>query len=135
MGNSFVTKREEGYWLFKTKLKANGSIERKKARLVVQGNRQRKGIDYEETFAPVAKIVTVRAFLAVVAIKGWITSQMDVSNDFLRGDLLEEVYMTLPPGYAGYGKVVSNIPNVATLEVKVCKLKKSLYGLKQAPRQ
>lgn len=87
------------HWLFKTKLKADGTVERKKARLVVRGNRQRKGIDYEETFTPVTKMMTVTALLAIASMKGLQTCQMDVSNAFILGDLLEEVYMSLPPGY------------------------------------
>lgn len=117
------------HWSLKTKLKCDGSVERKKARLVVEGNRQRKGMDYEETFAPVAKMVTVRALLVVAAMHGWETCQIDVSNAFLHGDLLKEVYMKLPMGYVGQGE---SIQNVCSSSSKVCKLKKSLYGPKQA---
>ncbi|GJS73677.1 retrovirus-related pol polyprotein from transposon TNT 1-94 [Tanacetum coccineum] len=121
------------HWIFKTKLKADGTEERKKARLVVQGNRQRHGIDYQETFAHVAKMVTVRSLLAIAAVKGWFTCQMDVSNAFLHGDLFEEVYMKPPLGYIGKGH---NVSADSKLDPQmVCKLKKSLYGLKQAPRQ
>nr|GEW97978.1 retrovirus-related Pol polyprotein from transposon TNT 1-94 [Tanacetum cinerariifolium] len=95
------------HWIYKTKLKADGTEDKKKARLVVQGNRQKHGVDYKETFAHVAKIVTLRSLLAVVAVKGWFTCQMDKSNAFLHGDLFEEVYMRPPQGYAGQGRDVS----------------------------
>lgn len=109
-------------FVFSIKLRSDGSIERHKARLVVLGNKQEYGLDYDETFAPVAKMTTVRTILALAASQSWSLHQMDVKNAFLHGDLKEEVYMKLP-----YGMPTSS-PN------DVCKLKRSLYGLKQAPR-
>ncbi|KAG7599411.1 Reverse transcriptase RNA-dependent DNA polymerase [Arabidopsis suecica] len=109
-------------WVFKLKYNADGTLERHKARLVVLGNNQTEGIDFNETYAPVAKMVTVRAFLQQAASNDWEVHQMDVHNAFLHGDLDEEVYMQFPPGFRTEDKS------------QVCRLKKSLYGLKQAPR-
>ncbi|GJW86110.1 retrovirus-related pol polyprotein from transposon RE1 [Tanacetum coccineum] len=108
-------------WVYKIKRKSDGTVERFKARLVILGNHQVAGIDYNETFAQVAKMVTVRVLLAVAAAKKWELHQMDVHNAFLRGDLNEEVFMKLPPGLS------VNHPGQAY------RLKKSLYGLRQAP--
>jgi len=109
-------------WVFRLKYKSDGTLERHKARLVVLGNNQTEGIDYSETFAPVAKMVTVRFFLQQVASMDWEVHQMDVHNAFLHGDLNEEVYMKFPPGFRSEDNS------------KVCCLRKSLYGFKQAPR-
>ncbi|GJU80865.1 putative RNA-directed DNA polymerase [Tanacetum coccineum] len=110
-------------WVWKIKYKSDGEIERYKARLVAKGFNQREGIDFDETFSPVVKIVIVRCLINLVVQSGWSLFQMDINNAFLYGDLEETVYMTLPPGY-----FLDN-------ETKVCKLNKSLYGLKHAPRQ
>ena len=109
-------------WVFTTKYKADGTLEKYKARLVAKGFSQIYGMDYNETFAPVAKLNTIRILLSLAANLDWRLHQLDVKNAFLNGDLKEEVYMKHPPGFPG--KKLN----------QVCRLKKSLYGLKQSPR-
>ena len=110
-------------WVFRNKLNEDGEIIRNKARLVAQGYRQEEGIDYDETFAPVARLEAIRLFLAYASFKGFKLYQMDVKSAFLNGDLQEEVFVEQPPGFEVYKH-----PN------HVYFLHKALYGLKQAPR-
>lgn len=110
-------------WIFTIKYKADGTIDRFKAKLVTKGYTQTYGIDYQETFVPFAKINKVRVLLSLVANLDWPLQQLDVKNAFLNGDLEEEVFMELPPGFSEEGQVE-----------KVCRLEKALYGLKQLLR-
>lgn len=110
-------------WVFKIKRNADGSINKYKARLVAKGYVQRHGIDYEEVFAPVARIETIRFILALAASNTWEVHHLDVKTTFLHGELKEEVYVRQPEGFEVKGS-----------EDKVYKLNKALYGLKQAPR-
>ena len=110
-------------WIFRVKYDGKGKVERFKGRLVAQGYSQKYGIDYDETFSPVARYSSIRTLLAFAVEMGMQIHQMDVVTAFLNGDLKEEIYMQQPPGYIQSGT-----------EMLVCKLKKSLYGLKQSPR-
>jgi hypothetical protein len=110
-------------WVFRTKRDASGHIVRHKARLVAKGYSQVEGVDFNETFAPIAKFTTIRCMLAIGAAMDLEIHQMDVKTAFLNGELEEDIYMDQPQGFMQDGK-----------EHLVCKLKKSLYGLKQSPR-
>ncbi|GKA52735.1 putative RNA-directed DNA polymerase [Tanacetum coccineum] len=110
-------------WVFKVKYKSTGEVERFKARLVAKGLNQKEGIDYEETFSPVVKIVFVRCILSIAVYHNWPLYQLDINNAFLYGDLVEDVYMSLPDGYFDNS------------DRRFCKLVKSLYDLKQALRK
>ena len=110
-------------WVFRTKKDASGEVVRHKARLVAKGFSQVAGVDFLETFAPVAKFNTIRCILALGAALDLEIHQMDVKTAFLNGELEEDIYMTQPQGF-----------EVKDFEHLACKLKKSLYGLKQSPR-
>ncbi|KAI3758667.1 hypothetical protein L6452_06238 [Arctium lappa] len=110
-------------WVFRNKKDEDGVVIRNKARLVAKGYCQEEGIDYEETFAPVARLEAIRIFLAFAAHRGFKVYQMDVKSAFLNGQIQEEVYVQQPPGFEN-----SMYPN------QVYFLDKALYGLKQAPR-
>ena len=110
-------------WIFKLKKNSDGSINKHKARLVAKGYVQQHGVDYDEVFAPVARIETIRLLISLAAANGWEIHHLDVKTAFLHGELLEEVYVMQPEGFEIKGS-----------EGKVYKLHKALYGLKQAPR-
>lgn len=110
-------------WVYRTKLKADGSIERLKARLVAKGFHQEEGKDYVEAFSPVLKPGSLRFVLAVVTVQNWLIRQLDVKNAFLHGDLEVPICMDQSLGFRG-----SQYPD------HICLLHRSLYGLKQAPR-
>jgi len=108
-------------WVFKTKLKADGTLDRLKACLVAKGYEQEEGVDFVETYSPVVRTATVRSILHLATIYKWEIKQLDVKNAFLHGDLKETVYMYQPPGFENQDR-----PDY------VCKLNKAIYGLKQA---
>ncbi|GLT87811.1 hypothetical protein SLE2022_058710 [Rubroshorea leprosula] len=110
-------------WIYKTKLKENGAVDKFKAHLVAKGYKQEFGIDYQEVFAPVARMDTIRLVIALAAQNSWSIYQLDVKSAFFHGNLQEQVFIDQPPGYVKSG-----------FEHKVYRLKKALYGLKQAPR-
>ncbi|GKB31879.1 retrovirus-related pol polyprotein from transposon TNT 1-94 [Tanacetum coccineum] len=110
-------------WVYRNKLDENEVVTRNKARLVAQGYNQQEGIDYDETYAPVARLESIRILLAYACALDFKLYQMDVKSAFLNGFINEEVYVAQPPGFIDFAK-----PNY------VYKLKKALYGLKQAPK-
>lgn len=110
-------------WVFKAKIKPDGTLDRLKARLVAKGFHQLDGVDYTETYSPVIKPGTIRTVLTVALVKKWPIRQLDVTNAFLHGYVTEDLFMEQPPGMKNPDK-----------PTHVCKLKRALYGLKQAPR-
>ena len=118
-GKSVVTSR----WIYKVKYVADDSIEKHKARFVARGFSQVEGIDYDETFAPVARYASIKTVMAIVSEMGWKIHKMDVKTAFLNGIFEEEVYIEQPQGFEVYGR-----------DSHVCRLSKALYGMKQAPR-
>ena len=111
-------------WIYKNKYKDHGSLHKHKSRLVAKGFcfSQKELVDYDDTFAPIAKWATIWTLFALAAQNGWEVHQMDVTTTFLNGDLKDNVFMSQLEGYAVKGH-----------EHKVCKIVKYLYGLKQAP--
>nr|GEV61563.1 retrovirus-related Pol polyprotein from transposon TNT 1-94 [Tanacetum cinerariifolium] len=110
-------------WVFRNKLDENGIVSRNKARLVAQGNNQQEGIDYDETYAPVTRLESIRILLAYACVLDFKLFQMDVKSAFLNGFINEEVYVKQPSRFIDFAK-----PD------HVYKLKKALFGLKQAPK-
>nr|GEW44714.1 copia protein [Tanacetum cinerariifolium] len=110
-------------WVFRNNLDENGVVSRNKARLVAQGYIQQEGIDYDKTYAPVARLESIRILLAYACAPDFQLFQMDVKSAFLNGFINDEVYVAQPPGFIDFAK-----PNHAY------RLKKALYGLKQAPK-
>ncbi|GKE17903.1 ribonuclease H-like domain-containing protein, partial [Tanacetum coccineum] len=116
------------------RVKSNGDIERHKAKLVAKGYNQREGVDYDETFSLIVKIVTVRCLINIAVNNGWPLFQLDVNNAFLYGNLTEEVYMTLPPGYFSvndqrFCKVLKNENGICLSQRKYRLELLSEYGL------
>lgn len=110
-------------WVYTITYHVDGTINKYKARLVAKGYAQTYGIDYQETFAPVAKMNSVKVLISLVATQKWPLYQFDVKNALLHSDLEEEFFMKPPPGFQNIGA-----------KGKVCKIQKALYGLKQSPR-
>ena len=111
-------------WIFKRKLRTDGTIDKYKVRLVTKRYQQNEGLDFFDTYSPVTRITSIRMLIAIAAIHDFEIHQMDVKTAFLNGDLDEEIYMEQPEGFV-----------VKEQEKKVCRLIKSLYGSKQAPKQ
>jgi hypothetical protein len=110
-------------WVFKKKLRSDGTIDKYKTKLVAKGYTQKEGEDFFDTYSPVARLTTIRVLLSLAASHGLLVNQMDIKTTFLNGEFEEEIYMTQPNGLVVKGQ-----------EDKVCRLLKSLYGLNQAPK-
>ncbi|KAF3649136.1 putative tyrosyl-DNA phosphodiesterase 2-like [Capsicum annuum] len=111
-------------WIFKRKIKADGTIDKYKVRLVVKGFKQKEDLDYFDTYSPVTRITSIQMLIALAVVYDLEIHQMDVKTAFLNRELEEEIYIEQPEGFV-----------VPEKENKMCKLVKLLYGLKQAPKQ
>jgi hypothetical protein len=126
VGDSVQTRGQICGWLMldlQDQTGVNGSVEKCKARFVAKGFSQDEGINYDETFAPVAQHSSVGVILAISAHMGWKVHQMDIKTTFLNGVVEEEIYVELCEGFETFNK-----------DMHVCKMRRALYGLKQAPR-
>ena len=110
-------------WIYKVKHAADGSVEKYKAHFVAKGFSHKEGINYEETFAPVARYFSIRTIISLAAEMGWRVHQMDVKTAFLNRVIEEEVYIEQPEGF-----------DVENRETHVCKLHRAIYGINQEPR-
>jgi hypothetical protein len=110
-------------WIYKIKHAVDGSVENFKARFVASGFTQKEGIDYEETFAPVARYTSIQTIIALTFVLGWKLHQMDVKTTFLNGKIEQKVFVEQPDGFVLHNK-----------GTHLCKLRKALYGLKKASR-
>lgn len=110
-------------WIYHIIHVVDGSIDKYKARFVARGFSQKEGIDYEETFAPIARYTTIRSLLSLVVTMRWHIHQMDVKTAFLNGTIDEDVFIEQPQGF-----------EINSRQTHVCKVKKAIYGLKQASR-
>ena len=110
-------------WIYKVKHVTDESVEKYKARFMAKGFSQKEGIDYEETFAPIARYSSIQTIISLADEMGWRVHQMDIKTAFLHRVIKEEVYIEQPKGF-----------DVENRETHVCRLHKALYGIKQAPR-
>lgn len=114
--------------MYKVKYYPDGTVDR-------LGYTQLHGVDYHDTFSPVAKITIVRCLLSIATVRNWLLYQMDVTNAFLQGDLDEEIYMALPQGFRSLGELHNGLRSKVETHTKVIKLTTSLYYIKQASRR
>ncbi|KAL7724842.1 hypothetical protein ACLKA6_012828 [Drosophila palustris] len=133
-----IVKRQENQrvidtrWVLRTKYKANGEIDCRKARLVAKGFTQREGIDYTETFSPVARIGSIRALIAIAVEFSLDVHQFDFNSAYLNGEIEKDIYINVPPEF---DDILTGKEKQKYGKNNVCKLKKALYGLKQSGRQ
>jgi hypothetical protein len=125
-------KTVESRWVLRTKFKKDGSVDRRKARLVAKGFTQKPGIDFNETFAPVARLGSIRLFMAIAVELGLQVHQLDFTSAYLNGEIEEEVFMEVP---SDFYDILNERESRKFRGNKVCLIRKALYGLKQSGRQ